>query len=329
MIREDIHGPRCVGDGRYARHWRGDRKGAQGSRLQGRGQLRRQRRGGAEIQGRDRHRRLQVGRLVLRRLRRRHQAGRGRTRSDRRAGQQCRHHPRRHAASHEARAMDRGDQHQSRLAVQHEPQRHRRHARAQVRPHRQHLLDQRPEGPARPDQLFRRQGRRDRLHQGAGAGERASRHHRQRHLSGLHRHRDGAGGAEGRAGKEHPAAHSDRPARRAGGDRALRGVPGLRRCRLDHRRDADGQRRAIFRTESHISAARQFRAAEQHGILTSDADRTASRSNVSHARSDRDRACAASRRNADFRRRGNAFGGRSGRPGPDHSIFGQGRHYAS
>ena len=57
----------------------------------------------------------------------------------------------RHVAPHEARAVDRGDQHQSRLAVQHVPQRHRRHARAQVRPHRQHLLDQRPEGPARPD----------------------------------------------------------------------------------------------------------------------------------------------------------------------------------
>ena len=30
---------------------------------------------------------------------------------------------------------------------------------AQVRPHHQHFLDQWPEGPARPDQLFRRQGR--------------------------------------------------------------------------------------------------------------------------------------------------------------------------
>ena len=44
---------------------------------------------------------------------------------------------------------------------------------AQVRPHHQHLVDQRPEGPDGPDQLFGRQGRRDRLHQGAGAGERA------------------------------------------------------------------------------------------------------------------------------------------------------------
>ena len=30
----------------------------------------------------------------------------------------------------------------------------------ELRPDHQHLLDQRPEGPDRPDQLFRRQGRR-------------------------------------------------------------------------------------------------------------------------------------------------------------------------
>ena len=41
-----------------------------------------------------------------------------------------------------------------------------------------------------------------RLHQGAGAGRRARRHHRQRDLPGLHQHRDGAGGAEGRAGED-------------------------------------------------------------------------------------------------------------------------------
>ena len=149
----DDHGPRCGGDGRYARHRRRDRQGAEGGRLHGRGELRRQRRGRAEVQGGDRHRRLQVGRLLVRRLRGRHQAGRGRARADRRAGQQCRHHPRRAAAPHEARAMDGGDQHQSQFAVQHVPQRDRGHARAQVRPHRQYLLDQRPEGPVRPDAI--------------------------------------------------------------------------------------------------------------------------------------------------------------------------------
>ena len=40
------------------------------------------------------------------------------------------------------------------------------------------------------------QGRRHRLHQGAGAGRRARRHHRQRDLPGLYRHRDGQGGRE-------------------------------------------------------------------------------------------------------------------------------------
>ena len=142
----------------------------------------RQRRGGAEIQGRDRHSGLQMGRVVVRRLRRRRQEGRGRARPGRGAGQQCRHHPRRQLAPHEAGAVDRGDQHQSRLAVQHVPPGDRGHARAQVRPHRQHLVDQRPEGPDRPDQLLRRQGRRDRFHQGAGAGRRARRHHGERDL---------------------------------------------------------------------------------------------------------------------------------------------------
>ena len=148
-------------------------QGAESRRLQGRGQLRRQRRGGTEIQGRNRHRRLQMGRFLVRGLRRRRQAGRGRSGPDRRAGQQCRHHPRRPASPHEARAVDGGDQHQSRLAVQHVPPGDRGHARAQIRPHHQYFVDQRPEGPIRPDQLFGRQSRRDRLHQGAGAGRRA------------------------------------------------------------------------------------------------------------------------------------------------------------
>ena len=56
----------------------------------------------------------------------------------------------------------------------------------------QHLLDQRPEGPDGAGQLFRRQGRRHRLHQGAGPGRRSEGHHRQRHLPRLYRHRNGA-----------------------------------------------------------------------------------------------------------------------------------------
>ena len=87
---------------------------------------------------------------------------------------------------------------------------YRRHACAKIRPHHQHLLDQRPEGPVRPGELFRGEGRRHRLHQGAGAGGRARRHHRQCDLPGLHQHRDGAGGAEGRAGEERDLADPER-----------------------------------------------------------------------------------------------------------------------
>ena len=61
---------------------------------------------------------------------------------------------------HEAGAVERRHQHQSQLAVQHVPAGDRGHARAQVRPHHQHLLDQRSEGPDGPGELLRRQGRR-------------------------------------------------------------------------------------------------------------------------------------------------------------------------
>ena len=52
---------RCGGDGRNARNRRSDLEGAEGCRLQGRRQLRRQRRGGAEIQGRNRRSRSTNG----------------------------------------------------------------------------------------------------------------------------------------------------------------------------------------------------------------------------------------------------------------------------
>src|ERR1700759_3032914 len=60
------HGPRGSRHGWYARYRRGHLENPQGRRLLGRGELRRQRRGGAEIQGRNRHRGLQMGRVVLR-----------------------------------------------------------------------------------------------------------------------------------------------------------------------------------------------------------------------------------------------------------------------
>ena len=48
-------------------------------------------------------------------------------------------------------------------------------------------------------------------------------------------------------GEVDPATDSDRPTGRAGGNRALRGVSRLGRSRSDHRRDAQRERRAIFR----------------------------------------------------------------------------------
>jgi NAD(P)-dependent dehydrogenase (short-subunit alcohol dehydrogenase family) len=74
----------------------------------------------------------------------------------------------------------------------------------------------------------RKLGRRYRLHQGAGAGDRARRHHRERDLPGLYQHRNGAGGAEGCAGEKHPAADSGQPPRRARGNRPRRGLPRIR-----------------------------------------------------------------------------------------------------
>ena len=79
------------------------------------------------------------------------------------------------------------------------------------------------EGPDGPGELLRRQGRRDRLRQGARPGERVQGCHRQRHRAGgLHRHGDGDGGAErGARHQDHPADPGG-PPRRGRGDRRAR-----------------------------------------------------------------------------------------------------------
>ena len=110
-----------IGHGRQPRDRCRDLGGAAGGRLPGRGELCRQRRGGAALQGRDRHPGLQVERRRLRGLRRGHRAGRGRARAGRRAGQQCRHHARRDVPPHEPRAVAGGDLHQSERHLQHDP----------------------------------------------------------------------------------------------------------------------------------------------------------------------------------------------------------------
>ena len=121
--------------------------------------------------------------------------GRGRSRPDRGAGQQCRHHPRHHVPPHEAGAVD-----------------------AVINTNLNSLFNMcRPVIEGMRERKFGRiinissingqkgqmgqtnysasKAGETRLHQGAGAGECAQRHHGQCHLPGLYRHRDGDGGA--------------------------------------------------------------------------------------------------------------------------------------
>ena len=156
--------------GREPRHRGGDLEGAASGRLQGRGELRRQRRGGGQVQGRDRHPGVQVGRRRLRRLRGRDRPGRGRARAGRGPGQQCRHHPRRPVPPHEPGAVAAGDRDQPRRPVQHDPAGLGGDARPQVRPGSSTSARStaRRARPGRP--TTRRPRRRHRLHQGAGAG---------------------------------------------------------------------------------------------------------------------------------------------------------------
>ena len=98
-----------------------------------------------------------------------------RSRARRRARQQRRHHARRHAPQHDQGAVGRGDPtnlnsvfNMTRPVI--EGMRARK-----LRAHHQHLLDQRPQGPDGPGQLFGRQGGHARLHQGAGPGRRRAR----------------------------------------------------------------------------------------------------------------------------------------------------------
>jgi acetoacetyl-CoA reductase len=75
-----------------------------------------------------------------------------------------------------------GDRHRSDLRFQRDAPCLGRHARAQLGPRHQHLVHQRPEGPVRPGELFRRQGRPDRFQQGPRPGRRQEGHHRERRV---------------------------------------------------------------------------------------------------------------------------------------------------
>ena len=152
----------------------------------------------------DRHRRDEIRRRRLRRLREGGRDDRRRVRPDRDPGQQCRHHARRHDVAHDPRHVGRGDRYQPRLLLQPVQADLRRHAQGEeIRPRRQYRQHQRPGRAIRPGELRRRQIRHPRLHQGAGAGRRALRHHGERDRARLCRYRHGARGAGGRAAEDH------------------------------------------------------------------------------------------------------------------------------
>ena len=87
-------------------------------------------------------------------------------------------------------------------------------------------------------------------------------HHRQRDLPRLYRDRNGHGHQSRRTcAKKHPSPNPGGPPRRAGGDRPLRRLPRRRRRRLHHRRDAHGQRRAVYGLSSKLGLSEEARAA--------------------------------------------------------------------
>ena len=205
-------------------------------------------------------------------------AGRGRAGAGRRAGQQCRHHPRCDVPPDDAASS--GSEvivDQCRQPVQHDPAGVGGDARPQVRPDHQHQLGQRPEGPVRPDQLRGGQGRR------RSASPRRWRRRVRRSGSRSTAICPGYIGTEMVAAvpeevlkSEDPAADPGRPAGRARGDRALRGVPRQRRGRLHHRLDADrpmaastwpdaSARRAAARRRSANSRDRRCGGVPRHG----------------------------------------------------------------
>ena len=170
----------------------------QGGRLQGGGELCRQRRGGGQVQGRDRHPGVQVGRRRRRGLQGRHRR-RSRPSSGRSTSWSTM--PASPATAVPPHELEQWQQvmatNVDSLFTMTRPVWEGMRGQ-QVRPGDQHQLDQRPEGPVRADQLRGRQGGGDRLHQGPGAGGCGGRDHRQLHLPGLHRHRDGPRGARRR-----------------------------------------------------------------------------------------------------------------------------------
>src|SRR6185436_3130813 len=142
--------------------------------------------------------------------------------------------------AHDRIRLDGGDQHQPEQRVQRHAPGDRRHERAQLGPHHQHLVGERHQGPVRPDQLLRRQGRHGRLLQGAGAGSGAQGGHGEHRVARLRRNRHGDGDPPGDPRPDRRVDPDGAP-RQAGGDRRGGRVPRLRGSGIHHRRQHLGQ----------------------------------------------------------------------------------------
>ncbi|CAB5370575.1 unnamed protein product [Rhizophagus irregularis] len=129
------------------------------------------------------------------------ESGRG-AGAGRRAGQQCRHHARRHDHEAQLPGVERGDRHQFGRLLQHGQGGVPGHARPQMGSHRQYRVDQRAGRAIWPSQLRRRQIGHSRFHQGAGARGRAGGRNGQRDRARLYRHRHGRRRPGGRAGED-------------------------------------------------------------------------------------------------------------------------------
>ena len=196
-------------------------------RHQGRRRLFRQRRGGRGAEARDRRHGHQGQRRRLRRLPGRGRSGGGRARPDRHPGQQRRHHPRRGLPPHDAEQWSEVIRvnmdslfNMTRQVIEgmREPQWGRIINISSINGQKGQVGQTNYSAAKAGD---------DRLHQGAGAGERQKGVTVNGICARLHRHRDGAGGAGEGAGEDHR-----RRSRSAGWARPTRspagGVPGRR-----------------------------------------------------------------------------------------------------
>ena len=152
--------------------------------------------------------------------RRRRRADRGRRVRHRRHRRQQRRHPPRQVVPQPRPRDDRG-RHRGAPArrVLRDPARLPHHAREELRPHREHLVELRPARQLRPDQLRRRQDGPRRAHQGARHRGPQEQHQGQRHRPGGHDPHDRG---DVRRGRRRPRPEPGQPAR---------GLPRLRGLR--------------------------------------------------------------------------------------------------